>query len=455
MRYLYIYIISFICLLANSKISAQQEQSLYFMRNNFYSHYTNPAMIPDYKVMFNVLPTPYFNFSNTGFSFNDIFEERGDSLMMSPQKLLSSLREFNYLQLNMNIDPISFAIRIKKFHFSFNYAMKTSIYLNYPRSFFDLAWEGNGKYLDETVDIAPDFQAMLYNEFALGVGYQINDKWSVGGRLKILVGGFDASTDRASATLYTNPEIYQLELATDYRVNVSAFAIPENVRDGSKDTTQNNSIDLSGFPRLMGPNVGAAVDLGATFQLNKKWRFALSVTDLGAIRWNTNATNFHSNGKFDYDGVDIADLVKEEENVKFDVIVDTLIERLQFKQTQNSYSTWLPVKMYLGAEFTPFKWFTAGAMVYNEVYKGQLFPAFSLSARFHAGRIFSGGLVYGIRNRRFDNLGANLMLDLFGVQLFVVSDNIIPIFDPFNARNTNIRFGLHINIGKIKKDTEE
>ncbi|MCP4438217.1 MAG: hypothetical protein GY810_04670 [Aureispira sp.] len=448
MRYIYITLF-FLCYIG--KTNAQQEQSLYFMDGNFYNHYTNPAKLPEYKAMFNILPTPYFNFSNTGFSFNDLFEEQGDSLMLSPQKLLKSLRKYNFLQLNLNIDPISFAFRIKKFHFSFNYAMKTSIYLNYPRSFFDLAWEGNGQFLDETVDIAPDFQAMLYNEFAIGAGYQINDKWSVGGRLKILVGGFDASTDRASATLYTNPEIYQLELATDYRVNVSAFGIPENIREGSKDTTQSNSLDFSKFPRFMGPNVGAAVDLGGTFQLNDKWRFALSVTDLGAIRWNTNATNFYSNGQYDYDGLDVSALVKEE-NVEFDVIVDTLVERLQFNQTQNSYTTWLPVKMYMGAEYTPVKWFTAGAMVYNEVYKRQAFPAFSLSARFHAGRFFSGGLVYGIRNRRFDNLGANLMFDLGALHIFLVSDNIIPIFAPFDARNTNIRFGIHFNIGKLKKD---
>jgi len=430
------------------QVQAQQEQSLFFMRNSFYSHYTNPAMLPEYRAIINFLPGAYVNISNTGFGFNDVFIERNDSTLFSPEKLLEKLHDNNFLQLNMDVDPISVAFRIKKFHFSIAYRARFSAYMNYRKPLFELAWYGNGPFIDQTVDIAPDLQMMAYNEFAIGGGYTfLDDKLTIGVRLKVLVGMFDVSTDRTSATLYTNPEIYQLELATDYRINSSSF-LAFNLTD-----TSQAAVTQYGFDALP-PNLGGAVDIGATYKLNDKWDFALSFTDIGAIRWTANVENLHSNGNFEYDGVDIMALLSDDTStIKFDAITDTLAERFDFKESHNSYTTWLPAKMYIGAVFRPIKSVRVGAMFYGEIYRGQFFPAISLSAQYVLpGNWITAGLVYSYRNRRFDNLGLNLLFDLKGFQVFVVSDNIIPIFRPFSARNTNIRFGINLGIKRIKED---
>lgn len=450
-----IYATLFCILLGAGNTQAQQEQSLFFMRDLYYVNHSNPAQLPaGKKVFFNVMPGLYLNLSSTGFSFNNIFIERNDSLYLSLDQSLPSLRANNYLQFNLEVDPLSLAIRLNdRFFLTFAYRFRYAAYLNYPKSLLDLAWNGNGNFINETVDIAPDFQLSAWNEFNIGLGLKLSNKVKIGGRVKFLLGAFDISTSQALATAYTDPEIYQLTLATDYRVNSSSSSTIESNLVLGSDSFSINGFNFfpDGAAKLIQPNLGGALDLGCVVQPDDKWRISVSVIDLGAIRWTKGLKNYYGQGEFQYDGLDFRSLLSGD-TVAFSTVVDTLQEQFSFAESEEAYTTWLPTKVYIGAEFTPFYKLSFGALLYSEFYKRQVIPALSLSVRKQVGKVFSAGLVYGIRNRRFDNLGINLLVKLGAFQWYVLSDNVFAAFSPFRARNINIRTGIHFAIGKEKKE---
>lgn len=430
-------ILLMLLLLPSSWIWAQQEQSILFQDDVFQSSYANPAQLPDRNIIIKLLPSSYFNLANTGFNYNDLIREEGDTSFIDVDAVIDELRRSNYLQQNLEIEPFALTLRFNRFYIGTSLRIRQSVFANYPRSLIQLGWQGNSDYVGETVDIGPDIQVTGFAEISVLGGWHFNDSWSFGARAKYLVGLADISTDRSSATLYTDPEIYQLTLNSDYRINTSGIPIFD-----STNTQQFNARAFRG-------NNGFAMDLGATYQFNKQLKFGVSITDFGFINWTDQVNNYYSNGEFQYDGVDVAALVLGEE-VGFDAILDTLQERFQFQQSQNSYRTWLPTKLYLHAHFTPIKSIELGALLYNEFYKGQLLPALTVSGRKKFGKFFSAGATYSIRNRRFDNIGANFQLSLAFLQIYLTSDNLLPILAPFEARNTNIHFGVNFNFGEYE-----
>lgn len=424
-------------LVSNNWLYAQQEQSILFQDDVFQASYANPAQLPDNNIIIKLLPSAYFNVANTGFNYNDLIREEGDTSFIDIDQVIGQLRRSNYLQQNLEIEPFALTLRFNRFYIGTSLRIRQSVFANYPRTLVQLGWQGNSDYIGQTVDIGPNFQVKGFLEFSVLGGWHYNDSWSFGARAKYLVGLADISTDRSSATLYTNPDIYQLTLNSDYRINTSGVPI--------FDTANIQQFNARAFRG----NNGFALDMGTTYQFNKQLKFGVSITDLGFINWTDQVNNYYSNGTFQYDGVDVAALVLDDD-VEFDAILDTLQERFRFRQTQDSYRTWLPTKLYLHAHFTPIKSISLGALLYNEFYKGQLLPAITLSGRKKFGKFFSAGATYSVRNRRFDNIGANFQLSLAFLQVYLTSDNLLPILAPFEARNTNLHIGVNFKFGKYE-----
>src|SRR5690606_8645925 len=125
------------------------------------------------------------------------------------------------------------------------------------------------------------------------IGYQksINDKLSLGGRFKYIVGQGHAYVERMNAKV-TTLDNSNLEIETDIVIKTA----------GIRDYIEDNPFDIktSVFP----DNSGFGVDLGAHYIFDDKWSFSASVIDLGFINWKSATRNYVSNGTFEYEGVD-------------------------------------------------------------------------------------------------------------------------------------------------------
>lgn len=414
---------------------AQQELSLHFLRDTWQSGKTNPAFITEHKTHVG-LPGLYFNIAHTGPSYNEVVvESNNGENVLDISSVLRSLAPNNQLFTNFEVETVSASFGIKNVRFSFNHAMKFNAFFDYPRDLVELAWNGNSQFIGETINIGPDFQAFAYNEFGLGAAMKFANI-SAGARLKVLTGIGDVSTDRTNASLYTDPDIYQLTFNTDYRINSSSFFAYDQNGDFSLDFGEFS------FNQIATPNIGFALDLGAAIQLDKL-ELSASVVDLGGIKWNKNTTNYSSLGEYTYEGLDISDIINDDD-ISFEETLDTLSEIFNFEETSVSYSTMLPTKVYLSGTYKVNDFFKAGGLIYSEVYRGRMFPAFAASATVNVSKIVSVGAVYAIRNKTYTNVGLNTTIKVGPVQFFAVTDNVIAAFKPYDSRNVNARLGLNL-----------
>ena len=283
---------------------AQQELSLHFLENTWQSSKTNPAIMSEFRFHYG-MPNLYFNIAHTGPSYNDVVVSSNGENVLDIGAVISQLADNNQLFTNFEFETTSASFGLKKIRFSFNHALKFNAFFDYPRDLVDFAWNGNSKFIDQTIEIGPDFQAFAYNEFGVGAAMKILNV-SGGVRLKLLTGIGDVSSERTSASLYTDPDIYQLTFNTDYRINTSSFF--KYNQDGSFDLEFGEfSVD-----QLLTQNLGLAVDLGAVVEL-KKLKIAASVIDLGGIKWKKNATNYTSEGSFTYEGLDVSEIINDDD----------------------------------------------------------------------------------------------------------------------------------------------
>ncbi len=99
---------------------------------------------------------------------------------------------------------------------------------------------------------------------------------------------------------------------------------------------------------------------------------------------------------------------------------------------------------------------TVGALLFAQGNQSEYTPAFALNIRKDFGNIFSLGTQYAMVKGEVHNIGLSTALKLGPVQLFLTSDNILPVINPMNGQNVNIRFGMNLAFSKItKKETVE
>ncbi|HHH49677.1 MAG TPA: hypothetical protein ENK52_01715 [Saprospiraceae bacterium] len=430
--------------LSAMSLQAQQELSLHFMKDVAQSNLTNPAIFNKYKINVS-LPSPYFNFYHSAFSANDIFRKEGTTLVLKTNDLVKLLEnDGNLLQTNFSVETFSLGIQIKKLQVSFSHAAKFNGYFNYPKGIVDLLWNGNASSIDKAIDIAPKLDLMAYQEFGLGIAYQLNNMLTFGGKIKYLNGLGVVHTERSNATIFTDAEYYQLTAETDFLLQSAGVPLDVNSANG-------DFISFGEFnPEFFSANKGIALDLGATFNIGEMISVSASILDVGQINWKDDAKNFTSRGSFSYEGLDLKPLLQGD-SLSLGNILDSVEQVFMFEESPKEFSTSLPTKFYLSGTFK-IKSLQLGALFYGEAYQQKLYPAFALSARKEFGKIFSLGAVYSIRNKSFNNLGLNMALKLGPIQLFALSDNLFPLFNPLNAQNANFRFGLNVAVGKKKKN---
>jgi len=424
----------FLSLFFVSSLFAQQELGLHFMRNIWQSSKTNPAFTSQTKINIG-LPHPYYNISHTGASYNDFVVYKDGENVLDIGAVIDQMDDQNQLFTSVVTETFSVTFGLKNLKISINHAMKFNAFLDYPKELVELAWNGNSQFIDQTIEIGPDIHAFAYNEFGIGVALKILNI-DAGARLKILTGIGDLSTERNQVSVYTDPDIYQLTFTTDYLINTSSFFVYNGGNDFEIDFGDPS------FNDVFASNFGTAIDLGASFKI-KDINLSASIIDLGFISWKKNTVNYHSQGTYTYEGVDISGIIRDD-SISFEGALDSIGDILNFQETYSNYTTMLPAKIYLSGTYDVGARMTFGALIYSEFYRGKVYPAFAVSARARFGNILSIGASYAIRNKTYDNFGINATIKLGPVQIFAVSDNIISAFQPYDSRNANLRFGINL-----------
>ncbi|TAH42594.1 MAG: OmpA family protein [Bacteroidetes bacterium] len=449
----------FIFLASSLILFAQQDLTLYNTINITQSSRVNPSLKPDYKFYIGlpVISSNYFLLSNSSFTYHDFYKKRSDdSVTIDINNTVNKLHKTNFLKTSFNTDLISFGFKMKKNYFTVNITEHINFAFLYSKDLINLIDKGNGPYIGQQLDfVKTGFDATHYRDYSIGWAYDLNEKWTTGIRIKYLYGMENYSSTAGDFGLYTASDDYSLEVPTDVVINTSS---PDNSEEGYEQfDTSDSGVRTKNIKKYLfsRANKGFAADLGATYRYNETWNFSASIIDLGYIKWKEDVKNFKTvAGKYEFSGVDLIRFINDT-TANLEAVLDSIGETFKTSETSEGYTTYLPTHVYLGANYIINDKSFAGALVHTEFFKKTIQPSVTLSYNLKVGRHLSTSLSYSYLNHTFDNVGAGLAVNVGALQLYTVTDNIIGLIAPLDARNSHIHFGFNLIFGRPKKDRDK
>lgn len=429
-----------------SNAQAQQDFTLYNMNYVAQRSYLNPSFIPAGSKIFVGVPALssfYLNVSNSGFKYSDAIRHReDDSLYIDYSNVISKLKKNNYLSLALNEDILSFGIVLEKNYLSFNVTEKANVRFRYPKNFMEFVWKGNGAFLDKEVNINFGLDFSHYREYALGFARHFTDKLSVGLKLKYLYGMENFNTKRTDISLMTDADDFAITAKGNIELNSS----------GLDDSSEFSFMNYA-FKRK---NNGFGVDLGLEYKVNEKFTLSGSVLDLGFIKWNYQTSNYVShdqNAHFTFNGFELNQVINSDSSSTKDIgkiLGDSLAKIFKIDTLHQSYKTKLSTQLYFSSSYNFTETSSAGVSLYGQVFDKTLHPgiAFSYNHRFLEWLNLSAS--YSIYNRSYTNVGLGAAISGGPVQFYIVSDNLLGMIFPQNAKNMHLHFGINLLFGRTK-----
>lgn len=433
------------CLFFAGNIAAQQELMLSSMPDVWQSNSINPAFYPKGKHFFIGLPAYSVDLANSGdIAFDDIARKDGDRTIIDLDNVIARLEPENEISFDQRIETVNLGFRTRndKWGFQLGHAILTTGWMQYPKSLAELLWYGNAPYIGQTLDIAPQVDIFDWNEWNVGVSRRFG-KINLGARFKYLTGmnALQSDEKRTKMTVYTDPDIYQVTMETDYVFYSSSIIEAIDTAGLGYDFNLNS---FGGSPYFQ--NKGVAFDLGIDAQLSDRLSVYASALNLGgSIAWKKNASIYTSSNKYTYEGAEIPgiDIINGSDSIDFDAKLDTLNDIFKFVKSDApaDWKTDLPMRISAGATFKLTDKWSLGLNAMYQTLGSRTNTAFGVSARWKPFGWLSLGGMYSANSRSSSNLGFHLMLQPGPVQVYILSDNLLNGFSTRSSSAVNLRAG--------------
>ena len=436
-------------LLVTAPICAFSQQELLFhtLPDLLQNTAHNPAVFPkDKKIAVGVGAFSLDAAHSNGLAYQDVFVEQNGRTILDLGLFIEKLEPENTVFADQRIETVSLGFRLPgNMALQVGHANRLVADITYPKTLAELIWRGNAPYIGQTVEIGPQVNASNWNEWGIG----LSKNWgglSVGGRIKWLTGAGTLKTDsdRHQMSVYTDPDIYQLTLRTNYVLQSSGFLTAIDTTDLGFDLS---FADVNGLS-LFTQNAGLAFDLGAQWQLlGNKLTLDIGLLDLGGrIKWDKNAYKFDSQASYTYEGTSIPgrDIIDGNTDIDFDAKLDSLNDIFQFKKTAETFTTKLPLRTYIGGLYQITPQWTAGLTIFHQRNAARNQTAVGGSLRWKPLRWIGLSAMYSANDQSTANIGLGLTLTPGPVQLYFASDNLGNAFSPKNTAAVNFKTGLSL-----------
>ena len=392
----------------------------------------------DYPYRFKVfLPSLAIGFSQNGPSLYDLIKKdaSGDHFINFTQD--DNLEDQNPYRASTTVTTFGFAINLKNWNFSIGHSARIIGNLNFPRETYTLLKDGNANLIGQEVSVGVALQGTSFNQYAVGVSYGTNAA-RIGVRAKFLTGSQDVSTEEFGVRLFTDDDIYQLRFTNNYIINTSSLFTFNDLEDFSFD------LDRNLVNTLFTKNIGVGFDIGMSFKISDETMIGVSVYDIGKINWTTDVTNYRSKGGFSFDGLDIADYIGNESVVE---LRDSLLNLLEFEETQESYSSSLPTQFNISLLHHLNDQLDLDAAFNLASFNGFSYYNLRLGAFYKLNDLVRLGASYSYNQQEILNLGLSGVFKLGPVQIFARTDNLLGVINPIKNGYTNGFIGLNLLFG--------
>lgn len=477
--YKYILLITGFCCV-NTNSYSQGVNTLYFLENAPMRHIINPAFQPvsNLYISLPIIGYTNINIGNNALTLQDLVftDANGKTITaLHPDaegELWNKLPQLININTNLNLNLLSFGARVAKDkgYFHINVSEHIDANLGIPKYTFGPLL---GQSLNDLNLNSLNLSASIYTEIALGYSHRINTNWTVGGKLKLLLGHalMDGKFDELN--LKSNTESTRLYGDGNFLVGgILNTNILNSLVQGT--SLPDNYIQDQLIEDLKTLNLGCAIDLGVTYTPIKYLQISASVTDLGFIHWKKGEqvkiemdTTFIGLDDMKYDNY-----IDQNGEFQSDLFINDAsnqllgyLDALHIQApTHKPFNRLLTAKINLGIDANIWK-NRIGLGVYSRthIHDTHVSEEITLGAAFRPIRCLHLAASYSFFNGRGSNIGAAISVAPYdGVMLTAIADyiplsfaehlvNEQSILIPYNTGNINIALGIAIVIGTSKK----
>lgn len=464
----------FLMMLCTLSANAQFLRTSYFMEGTHYRQQLNPALTPT-RGYINLPVIGAFNVAANSNSLGtqDIIDiiDNGDGFYNN-QDFINRLSNENRINVNLNTDIISFGWYKGKNFWSFNVGARVDLGAQIPKSMFDFLHDIDKEgfnWNDSKFDIGKEeLNINAYTEVGIGFARAINERLTVGGKVKVLLGmgnlnlkvnniSVDANLpeDISNITSVNQIRDYHAKMIVDAKLESSfkGMDLVENTNDPDPRNHYIDDFDFNGFGIA---GYGGAIDLGASYKILDNLTVSAAVLDLGLIKWSKGSTNIATaNGNVDYNGNDYALTPDGLQQFKSDAesflnrvesgdVLNYEMLQLQKEDISKSRTTSLHSTMVFGAEYSLLNnWLSIGALSTTRFTKPKTQTELTLSANIRPKSWFNAAVSYSMIQSAGKSFGLALKLG----PLFVGTDYM---FFGNNTKTVNGFLGISIPLNKRK-----
>ena len=451
--------ILFLILAITTSINAQQQLSFSFgeipqnlmlnpgAETNFKSHYGIP-----------VFSNFQLTIGNTGFQMGDLFSNDSRSFNEKFEKVLDQLSPDDYINLNTKVDVLSFGYRHdNKTYISVGFYEELDLITYLPKDITELVYYGNEPFLNRPFSISElvmkvDMLGVLH----AGMSRKVDEKLTIGGRLKIYSSSLNIETNNNSGTITAttnNTNIIRQTLD-----NLDAEIRTSGITDSNGDANESFNDVFSNT--LLGGNLGLGFDVGLTYHFSPQLEFTGSIIDVGFIKYSKNIRNYTAKGNYILDGINF-EYNSDDPSDYWEQLEEDFNANVPTGETENTYTSWRPMKINAALKYSFGE--KRSKFCYTKTHKQYYYnsigfqihtimrplkPQFSFTSFYE--KSFSKKIhtkfTHTINDYSAAIFGVATSLQVGKLNIFGVLDNILAVTDVASSNNISLNFGFNIVI---------
>ena len=420
---------AFLLFNASSGLRAQDLETGYFLGGNPFAFRLNPAFQSERGIFSIALGgTGLGVWSNLGVNTllypdtatGDLYTFMNDRVPSA--EFLGKIGKNNSINIDANVNLLTLGFWSKDSFYTVDLNVRTINGISVPYDYFNFLKQGTAA--TSTFDLSGmGIRSKTFAEAAFGWSRNYDDKFSLGFRVKALVGAEEAEAIVSRASMQMDENLWEVK-AEGY-MNASSPSV-------SIKRDENGYLDFDSIQfkeGVYGPaGYGAAVDLGFSWNVIPDLTLSGAILDLGTIRWNREVKGISPETSYTWTPSDGEQVSEETINQETEKMVEALSGIFRYQDVSSTGSgvfEMLPFRVHLGAEYRmPF---------YDRLSVGALYMGRggSCFAR-HAGRLSLNwnplnflSLSTGTTLNRFgESLGFALNLHPAGINLLIGCDYI-------------------------------
>ena len=418
----------------------------------------------DYFIGIPLLSGISLNGGVTGATVYDILGDDGVNINTKINNVMYSLGNDDSFIINEKTDIISGGLRLNRNDFlSFGFYQELDFSFFFPMDAIQLFYEGTAN-LDKRYSVGDvNFKTEMVGVLHAGISHKVNDKFTIGGRLKLYSSVFNAQAKNNTGQFYTSSgtdNIYKHYLTNvDLAIQSSGLVFDEDDSQEPEDYIKDYIKRIFTFQ-----NPGIGVDVGFTHQMNEQFKITGSVLDIGFVRNSKDVSSYEIKGDYDTEGVAI-EFDTDNPRDYWQELTDDFENKLPVDTVYTSYNSYRPIKINASAKFSfgkkryrrkycpvcakddPYlKAIGIQFFSVNRAVKQQF--ATTLFYERRLGKGFRTKLTYTLDSYSSKNIGLGLSTNFGPVNMYMALNNLLYINNLAKANSTSFQFGLNVILDK-------